>query len=105
VLKSTGLFYWNLTGVSSYVPDMACFHVTLSPPPRSAGEDEPLIESVDHADAYQQEGPLTTFFTTRDDGGVIDSWSRRQASFRTADIVAVRRVDELAPTAPLLRTA
>jgi hypothetical protein len=48
------------------------------------------------ADAYQQEGPLTTFFVldSSDLGGfqrtVIDSWSRRVASFRTADLVAIR---------------
>jgi hypothetical protein len=92
---------------------MASFLVTLSPPRQS---DEPLIEAVEHADAYQQEGPMTTFFSTRDDRGVIDSWSRRQASFRTADIVAVRRIEpasfETSPfgsagveAAPLLRTA
>jgi hypothetical protein len=42
-------------------------------------------ERVTGADAYQQEGPLTTFFRTagRD---VVDCWSTRLASFRTADI-------------------
>ncbi len=42
------------------------------------------------ADAYQQEGPLTTFFTMGSDRTVIDSWSQRVASFRTADLIAVR---------------
>ncbi len=48
------------------------------------------IEHVQRVDAYQQEGPLTTFFTVGADRLVIDSWSTRVASFRTADIVTVR---------------
>ncbi len=50
---------------------------------------------VEHitADAYQQEGPLTTFFTVGSGRTVIDSWSRRVASFRTADLIAVRSID------------
>lgn len=61
---------------------MATFHVTLT--------DQTIIE-IDDADAYQQEGPLTTFFRLDDGRRVIDSWSMRLASFRTVDIVAVRR--------------
>jgi hypothetical protein len=49
-------------------------------------------ELVEGADAYVQEGPLTTFFQGRDGRAVLDSWSRRVASFRTADIVSVRLV-------------
>jgi hypothetical protein len=37
-----------------------------------------------------QEGPLTTFFEGRDGRTVLDAWTRRLASFRTADIVSVR---------------
>lgn len=48
-------------------------------------------ELVDGADAYQQEGPLTTFFTVDSQRHVIDCWATRVASFRTADIIAVRR--------------
>lgn len=48
------------------------------------------IEHVQRVDAYQQEGPLTTFFSIGTDRLVIDSWSTRVASFRTADIVTVR---------------
>ena len=55
---------------------MALFAVTLT---------------VEGADAYQQEGPLTTFFSLRDDRHVIDSWSVRLASYRTSDISAIRR--------------
>lgn len=48
------------------------------------------VEIVDGADAYAQEGPLTTFFDTagRD---VIDSWAVRLLSIRTNDIAMVRR--------------
>jgi hypothetical protein len=49
------------------------------------------VESVEGADAYQQEGPMTTFFRRGDGREVIDSWSTRVASFRTADLFVVRR--------------
>ena len=61
------------------------------------------VEIVDGADAYQQEGPMTTFFLRADGRDVIDSWSTRMASFRTADLVAVRRREAVvaaAATAP-----
>ncbi len=51
------------------------------------------VERIDGADAYAQEGPLTTFFRTDPDRGLIDRWSVRLASFRTADLMAVRRVE------------
>jgi hypothetical protein len=53
------------------------------------------VETVDGADAYQQEGPMTTFFRRGDGRDVIDSWSTRMASFRTADLMVVRRRDAL----------
>lgn len=49
------------------------------------------VESVEGADAYQQEGPMTTFFRRGDGRDVIDSWSTRVASYRTADLLVVRR--------------
>jgi hypothetical protein len=49
------------------------------------------VVTVDGADAYQQEGPMTTFFRRGNGREVIDSWSTRIASFRTADLLAVRR--------------
>jgi hypothetical protein len=58
------------------------------------------VELVDGADAYQQEGPMTTFFRRGDGRDVIDSWSTRMASFRTADLLAVRRRE---PAEPALR--
>jgi hypothetical protein len=47
-------------------------------------------EVIDGADAYQQEGPLTTFFVTAPGRSVVDCWSTRLASFRTADIRVIR---------------
>jgi hypothetical protein len=49
------------------------------------------VELVDGADAYQQEGPMTTFFRRGTGRDVVDSWSTRVASFRTADLLVVRR--------------
>ncbi len=51
-------------------------------------------ELVTGADTYQLEGPLTTFFSTDAGRRVVDSWSVRLASFRTVDVVRIRRVDE-----------
>ncbi len=61
---------------------MALFAVTLS---------DQTTDFVEDADAYQLEGPLTTFFAFSDHRQVIDSWSVRLASYRTADICAIRR--------------
>jgi hypothetical protein len=72
---------------------MALFAVTLT---------DQTTDLVEGADAYQQEGPMTTFFSLRDDRHVIDSWSVRLASYRTADISAIRRSTvALVPPAPL----
>lgn len=49
------------------------------------------VELVEGADAYQQEGPMTTFFRRGTGRDVVDSWSTRIASFRTADLRVVRR--------------
>ncbi|MEM8923743.1 MAG: hypothetical protein AAGD35_09575 [Actinomycetota bacterium] len=61
---------------------MALFAVTLT---------DQTTDVVEGADAYQQEGPLTTFFAFNSNRNVIDSWSVRLASYRTADIAAIRR--------------
>ena len=60
---------------------MTTYQVTLS---------DRTVEHVEGADAYQQEGQMTTFFATRRQ--VIDSWSTRLASYRTSEILSVRRV-------------
>jgi hypothetical protein len=57
------------------------------------------VEVVEGADAYQQEGPMTTFFRRDDGRDVIDSWSTRVASFRTASLLAVRRREHAGATA------
>jgi hypothetical protein len=46
-------------------------------------------EVVD-ADGYVQEGVLTTFFQGREGRAVLDSWAKRIASYRTADIIRIR---------------
>lgn len=61
---------------------MASYRVTLRD-----GTDEEISE----ADAYTQEGAMTTFFRTSTDRRVIDSWSTRLASFRTTEVMTVRR--------------
>lgn len=53
-------------------------------------------EVIPGADTYQQEGPLTTFFRTEPGRRVVDGWSTRLASFRTAEIVRIRRLEVLA---------
>lgn len=54
-------------------------------------EDE-TTTLVDGADAYEQEGPLTTFFVRNGGGRLTSAFSERVASFRTSRIVEVRRV-------------
>lgn len=63
---------------------MATFEITLR---------DRTTESVAGADAYQQEGPMTTFFALGDGRDVVDCWSQRVASIRTADILLVRRAE------------
>lgn len=60
------------------------------------------VERIEGADAYAQEGPMVTFFATAPERGVVDSWSARIASFRTAEVMIVRR---LSPTETHLRSA
>lgn len=54
------------------------------------------VEKIDGADAYQQEGPLTTFFRTSPGRSVVDCWATRLASFRTADIRKIRLAETAA---------
>jgi len=49
------------------------------------------IERIDGADAYQQEGQMTTFFHREGGRQVVDSWATRVASFRTTEILIIRR--------------
>jgi hypothetical protein len=49
---------------------------------------------VDGADAYEQEGPLTTFFARNGGAGRLASaFSVRVASFRTDRLVEIRRTE------------
>jgi hypothetical protein len=62
---------------------MACYEVVLR---------DRTVEVVEGADAYQQEGPMTTFFATGPGRRVVDCWSTRLASFRTGEVLIVRRL-------------
>jgi len=51
---------------------------------------------VTGADAYEQEGPLTTFFARNGGAGRLASaFSVRVASFRTERLVEIRRADDV----------
>ena len=53
---------------------------------------------VTGADAYEQEGPLTTFFARNGGAGRLASaFSTRVASFRTDRLLEVRRIDLVEP--------
>lgn len=54
------------------------------------------IVEVDGADAYAPDGAMTTFFRCRDDRHTIDSWATRVASFRTADVRRIVRIESAA---------
>lgn len=49
------------------------------------------VEAVEHADSFQQEGPMTTFFGTDGGRGTLDCWSVKVASYRTDRIVKISR--------------
>ena len=72
---------------------MASYEVTLR---------DRTVERIDDADAYQQEGQMTTFFATTSARRVVDCWSTRVASFRTSEVLVVRRVAEVAPAVDAL---
>ncbi|MCB1269095.1 MAG: hypothetical protein KDB19_13300 [Microthrixaceae bacterium] len=50
------------------------------------------VQRVDGADAYEPERSMTTFFRT-DGRPTVDCWSVRMASFRTDEILAIRRLE------------
>lgn len=66
---------------------MAMYEVTMR---------DRTVERVPDVDAYQQEGPMTTFFRTGDHRRTIDSWSTRVASYRTSELLIIRRLDKSA---------
>ncbi|MEA3217760.1 MAG: hypothetical protein QOJ19_3916 [Acidimicrobiia bacterium] len=61
------------------------------------------VETVAGADAYQQEGQMTTFFRTDSARAVVDSWSTRLFSVRTSEILMIRREDDDVAAAPARR--
>lgn len=61
-------------------------------------------ELVEGADAYQQEQSMTTFFRTDGRRQRVDCWSVRVASFRTDQLMAVRRLETAAERGPRLRS-
>ena len=61
---------------------MARYEVTLK---------DHTVECIDGADAYQQEGQMTTFFAVDAERRVVDCWSTRLASFRTSEVLIIRR--------------
>ncbi len=52
--------------------------------------DDDTTTVVDAADAYEQEGPLTTFFDRNGGGRLASAFTVRVASFRTSRILEVR---------------
>ena len=66
-------------------PLSSCYVVTMK---------DRSTEEVAGADAYQQEGQMTTFFRTEGLREVVDSWSTRLFSVRTSEILMIRREDE-----------
>lgn len=62
---------------------MATFQITLK---------DQSTDQIDDVDAYQQEGAMTTFFQTGSNRRVVDTWSTRVASYRTSEIMSIRRV-------------
>jgi hypothetical protein len=55
--------------------------------------DDDSSTLVHGADAYEQEGPLTTFFDRNGGGRLASAFTERVASFRTSRIVEIRRLD------------
>ena len=52
------------------------------------------VQRVDGADAYEPERSMMTFFRT-DGRPTVDCWSVRMASFRTDEILAIRRLEDV----------
>lgn len=48
---------------------------------------------IEGADAYAPDGAMTTFYRCRDGRPTIDSWATRVASFRTADVLRIVRLE------------
>lgn len=64
-----------------------------------AGDDATHV--VD-ADAYELEGPMTTFFRCESSHVRLDSWAERLASFRSSDVRMIRRIEAERPALGLV---
>jgi hypothetical protein len=67
-------------------------------------EDE-TTTVVHGADAYEQEGPLTTFFDRNGGGRLASAFTVRVASFRTGRIIEVRKMDAAGVTSEVATLA
>ncbi|MGI8664254.1 MAG: hypothetical protein ACR2LQ_13755 [Acidimicrobiales bacterium] len=76
---------WRATGLT--IEDVCMFEITLR---------DRTKERIEGADSYAQEGQMTTFFRHGSGRQVVDCWSTRVASFRTSDVLIVRRVEQVA---------
>ena len=66
---------------------MASYQVTLT---------DRSTQEISEAHAFQQEGPMTTFFRNDEARNVVDSWSTRVFSVRTSEVLMIRRMGERA---------
>jgi hypothetical protein len=67
--------------------------------------DDDTTTVVDDADAYEQEGPLTTFFDRNGGGRLSSAFTVRVASFRTSRILEVRRAQSSVTSASSTTTS
>lgn len=51
-------------------------------------------QTVSGVDAYEPERQMTTFFRTQNARASIDCWAVRIASFRTDEILMIRRLEQ-----------
>jgi hypothetical protein len=64
------------------ISEDAAFEVTMR---------DGTVQPVFDADAYEPERQMTTFYRTGNSRAAIDGWSVRLASFRTDEILMIRR--------------
>lgn len=88
------LIHYQSTTRASYRVDMG-FVVNFD------DDSSTLVHGVD---AYEQEGPLTTFFDRNGGGRLASAFTERVASFRTSRIVEIRRLDAQLVDAQLAST-
>ncbi len=91
--KFTAFWVFLPTGTSSY-PEHIAWKGSNTMGNYLVCDTESNQHLVIGANAYAPEGPLTTFYLTRKSSGIIDSWSNRIASFRTACILSIQQVSD-----------